>query len=67
MAYTDEELAKFFGACDDFHRALYSTFLMTGLREQEVMYLFWNDLNLNLRTVPVTSSLGMDVDCKLMI
>ncbi len=37
VAYTDEELEKFFVACDDFHRALYSTFLMTGFREQEVM------------------------------
>ena len=55
VAYTDEELEKFFLACDDFHRALYSTFLMTGFREQEVMYLFWSDLNLNLRTARVTS------------
>lgn len=55
VAYTDEELAKFFAACDDFHRALYSTFLMTGFREQEVMYLFWSDVNLNLRTARVTS------------
>ena len=28
---------------------------MTGFREQEVMYLFWSDLNLNLRTARVTS------------
>ncbi len=55
VAYTDEELAKFFAACDDFHRAMYSTFLMTGFREQEVMYLFWGDVNLNLRTARVTS------------
>jgi integrase len=55
VAYTDEELAMFFAACDDFHRAMYSTFLMTGFREQEVMYLFWGDINLNLRTARVTS------------
>lgn len=55
VAYTEEELAKFFAACDDFHRALFSTFLMTGFREQEVMYLFWSDVNLNLRTARVTS------------
>jgi integrase len=55
VAYTDEELAKFFAACDDFHRAMYSTFLMTGFREQEVMYLFWSDISLNLRTARVTS------------
>lgn len=55
VAYTDEELEKFFAACDDFHRAMYSTFLMTGFREQEVMYLFWSDINLSLRTARVTS------------
>ena len=55
VAYTEEELARFFAACDDFHRALYSTFLMTGFREQEVVYLFWSDINLDLRTIRVTS------------
>lgn len=55
VAYTDEELATFFAACDDFHRAMYSTFLMTGFREQEVMYLFWSDVNMDLRTARVTS------------
>ena len=55
VAYTDEDLAKFFAACGDFHRAMYSPFLMTGFREQEVMYLFWSDVNLDLRTARVTS------------
>jgi integrase len=34
---------------------LFSTFLFTGFREQEVMYLFWRDLSLKLRTVRVVS------------
>ena len=34
---------------------LFSTFLLTGFREQEVMYLFWSDVNLQLRTVRVTA------------
>jgi integrase/recombinase XerD len=55
VAYTEEELARFFVACDDFHRALYSTFRMTGFREQEVVYLFWSDINLDLRTIRVNS------------
>ena len=37
--YTQEELAKFLAACDDSEVALFSTFLFTGFREQEVMYL----------------------------
>jgi integrase/recombinase XerD len=53
--YTQEELAKFLTACDEWERALFSTFLLTGFREQEVMYLFWNDVNLALRTIRVTS------------
>jgi hypothetical protein len=34
---------------------LFSTFLLTGFREQEVAFLFWNDINLRLRTIRVTS------------
>jgi site-specific recombinase XerD len=37
--YTQEELAKFLATCDDTEVALFSTFLLTGFREQEVMYL----------------------------
>ena len=47
--------AKFLTACDEWERALFSTFLLTGFREQEVMYLFWGDVNLALRTIRVTS------------
>ena len=53
--YREEALAQFFAACYDVERALFSTFLLTGFREQEVMYLFWSDINLNLRTVRVTA------------
>ena len=53
--YRDEDLARFFAACYDVERALFSTFLLTGFREQEVMYLFWSDVNLALRTVRVTA------------
>jgi integrase len=34
---------------------LFSTFLLTGFREQEVMYLFWNDINTQLPTVRVNA------------
>lgn len=29
---------------------------MTGLREQEVMYLFWSDVNVQLQTVRVIAN-----------
>jgi len=53
--YRQEDLDKFLKACDDFERALFYTFLLTGFREQEVMYLSWTDLNLDLRTIRVTA------------
>lgn len=53
--YREEDLARFFEACYDSERVLFSTFLLTGFREQEVMYLFWSDVNLPLQTVRVTA------------
>jgi len=53
--YRHEELARFFGACSDAERALFATFLLSGFREQEVMYLNWSDVNFELRTVRVTA------------
>jgi integrase len=54
-AYTEEQQSRFLVACNSWERALFSTFLFTGFREQEVMYLFWKDLNPKLRTVRVLS------------
>ena len=34
---------------------MFATFLLTGFREQEVMFLRWSDINFELRTVRVTS------------
>ncbi len=53
--YTEEQQSRFLEACDPWERTLFSTFLFTGFREQEVMYLFWKDLNPKLRTVRVLS------------
>ena len=53
--YRHEELARFFAACSDPERALFATFLLTGFREQEVMFLYWSDVNFELRTVRATA------------
>ena len=53
--YRHEELARFFAACSDLERALFATFLLTGFREQEVMFLHWSDVNFELRTVRATA------------
>jgi integrase len=53
--YTEKQQSRFLEACDSWERTLFSTFLFTGFREQEVMYLFWKDLNPKHRTVRVLS------------
>jgi integrase len=46
VIYEREELNKFFAACNDDERLWFEFFLMTGLREQEVMYCTWSEINL---------------------
>ena len=43
--YEDDELDTLFEACDDEERLWFEFFLMTGMREQEVMYTYWADIN----------------------
>jgi integrase/recombinase XerD len=51
--YEREELDKLFRACDGEERLWYEFFLMTGMREQEVMHCSWEDINLSRGTVTV--------------
>ena len=53
--YRTADLAKFFKAAYDSEKALFSTFLLTGLRELEVVHLFWTDVSFDLQTVRVTA------------
>jgi integrase/recombinase XerD len=52
--YEQEDLDKLFAACDDEERLWYEFFLMTGMREQEVMYTYWSDVNFAHATVRVS-------------
>jgi integrase/recombinase XerD len=52
--YEQEELKKLFAKCDAEERLWYEFFLMTGMREQEVMYTHWSDVNLAASTVRVS-------------
>jgi integrase/recombinase XerD len=52
--YEQEELDKLFAKCGAEERLWYEFFLMTGMREQEVMYCYWSDVNLAACTVKVT-------------
>jgi integrase len=44
--YKQEELDQIFAKCDEGERAIFSTFLLTGLREEELCYLTWADVEL---------------------
>ena len=52
-AYDKHELDTLFSVCDADERLWYSFFLMTGMREQEVMYTEWRDVNFKEKTVTV--------------
>jgi integrase len=52
--YEREELDTLFKVCDGEERLWFEFFLMTGMREQEVMHTYWSDVNLSACTVRVT-------------
>jgi integrase/recombinase XerD len=52
--YEQEEIDKLFAECDVDERLRYQFFLMTGMREQEVMYTYWSDINFTASTVRVS-------------
>jgi integrase/recombinase XerD len=51
--YEREDLDKLFAACDQQEKLWFEFFLMTGMREQEVMHCSWDDINLTRGTVTV--------------
>ena len=52
--YERAELDILFAACDTEERLWFEFFLMTGMREQEVMHTCWSDVNLVQHTVRVS-------------
>jgi len=52
--YEQAELDTLFAACDAEERLWFESFLMTGMIEQEVMHLYWSDVNLKASTLKVT-------------
>jgi integrase/recombinase XerD len=51
--YEREDLDKLFAVCDPQEKLWFEFFLMTGMREQEVMHCSWADINLTRATVTV--------------
>ena len=60
--YEQEEIDALFEACDSEERLWFEFFLMTGMREQEVMYTYWSDINLKHATVRGSPQTGSRVD-----
>jgi hypothetical protein len=42
--YTDEEMNSLFGAASEYHRIIWKTFLMSGMRENELTHLYKRDV-----------------------
>ena len=51
--YEKDDIAKLMAVSDTQEKLWWDFFLMTGMREQEVMYCTWRDVNFNQRTVSV--------------
>jgi integrase/recombinase XerD len=58
--YRPEILKKLFAAADEEEYVLFQTFLLTGMREQEVSYLYWTDFEANEGTLSVSKKPGFD-------
>jgi integrase/recombinase XerD len=56
--FSQEELDKFFGACNGFQTLVFKTFLMSGLRKQELENLEWTDVNFTAGTLKVSAKTG---------
>jgi len=52
--YEQDELDKLFAACDPEERLWFEFFLMTGMRDQEVMHTYWSDINFTDHTARVS-------------
>ncbi len=52
--YTQAELDRLFAKCDEFEKAAFGTLLLTGLRDQELCYLTWRDVDLKHAAIRVT-------------
>jgi integrase len=44
--YRQDELNRILDGCDESEKAIFATFLLTGLREEELCYLTWPDVDL---------------------
>jgi integrase len=58
-SYDEDELKELFNACDPDEKVLFTVFLQTGMREQEVAHLYWSDIG--KEAIRVTAKLDWNV------
>jgi integrase len=49
--FEDDQLIKLYAVCSVYHRMLYDFLLMTGFREQEAMYVTWDNIRFRANIV----------------
>ena len=54
-SYENDELEKFFAACDPEEKIFFEFYLMTGFRKKEVAFCTWPDVDLRAGVVRVTA------------
>ena len=52
--YEEEEIQTLLKACDEKERVLYLCYLLTGLRDKEMRYLTWRDIDFRTQVIRVT-------------
>jgi integrase len=52
--YEEEEIQALLKACDGDERVLYLSYLLTGLRDKEMRYLIWRDIDFRTQVIRVT-------------
>ena len=52
--YEEEEIQGLLKACNDQERVLYLCYLLTGLRDKEMRYLTWRDIDFRTQVIRVT-------------
>jgi len=52
--YEEEEIETLLRACDPNERVLYLCYLLTGLRDKEMRYLTWRDIDFRTQAIRVT-------------
>lgn len=64
-AYEKTDLDKVFAVCDAQEKLYFEFFLMTGMREQEVMHTYWSDVNFTRNTVTVSAKSAFEFTPKM--